>query len=129
MVGIILVAFLALSHQWDNDFPYRVAARCKGEASYAIRDCACTVRNRLDAGWAEHRVLDAYFAMDVEPTRQEVDRVRAVLILGCKEDYYFMYSREDVYNLGISHVVPLQRLFGETGEVWFYEQSYRNRIP
>lgn len=129
IIGLLVLLFCALGLDAQETFPTRVAARCKGEASFAIRDCACTVYNRLEAGWSEHNVLDPYFAVDVTPTDKEVQRVRALLTTGCKEAYYFMYSKEDVYALGISHIHPLQRRFSADGtrEVWFYEQGYRKR--
>lgn len=45
-------------------FATAVANRCKGEFSAAIPECACTVRNRIEAGWNPARVLSAYYAPD-----------------------------------------------------------------
>lgn len=75
--------------------PGVVASRCKGEASFAIAECACTVRNRIEAGWNPARVMSAYYAPDMPATPGEVASVAAILTGNepCDPALYFMYSR------------------------------------
>lgn len=82
-------------------FVQTVAARCSGESSRAVHACACTVRNRLLAGWSEHRVLDAYYAPDVRPTARAVAEAgRGLAGEGCSDDWYFIISPSDAAYLG-----------------------------
>ena len=41
-------------------FAGQVAAKCSGEAAFAVQECACTVKNRLEAGWSARGVLVHY---------------------------------------------------------------------
>lgn len=75
LTQIVVYLALTLSPMTDN-FYYDVAARCKGEASFAIKECAATVRNRIEVGWNKNKVLDAYYAPDITPTEEEVHLVR-----------------------------------------------------
>jgi hypothetical protein len=113
-----------------QDFATTVAARCKGEAPFAIAECACTVRNRLSAGWSEGKVLEAYYASDALPTQEEIDLVASVLDIGqgCGAEY-FMWSLQDCRRLGIDDIAPLRRVVLVDGvlEVWLYEESYAAR--
>lgn len=124
----LLVAFTRPASA--QDFATAVAARCKGEASFAVTECACTVRNRLGAGWSVGNVLDAYYAADAQPTQQEVDMVASVLDIGqgCGAEY-FMWSLQDCQSLGIDDIAPLERVVLVDGvlEVWLYEESYAAR--
>jgi len=126
-----LFFFLALVTLSTPNFASEVAAICKGEAFWAIRDCVCTVANRLDSGIAEERVMEEYFAFPIPATPTEVARTHALLTLGCPEPYWFMYSLQDVARLGISHIPPLKILpsptSGTTYQVWFYEKDYLTR--
>ena len=47
----------------SNDIFYANAtAKARGEASFAVEQILCTMRNRIAAGWSQHNVLDAYYA-------------------------------------------------------------------
>jgi Na+-transporting methylmalonyl-CoA/oxaloacetate decarboxylase gamma subunit len=91
----------------QSDFVHDVAARCKGEASWAVPECACTVRNRLNAGFTEANVLTAYYAQDVEPSDFDLWATAFVLARGCREDLYFMFSNHDAVVLGLEYVLPV----------------------
>jgi hypothetical protein len=106
--------------------PVAVANRCRGEASFAIPECACSVRNRLDAGWAESKVLSAYYAPDAVATPAEVEQVRQILSreATCDPNLYFMYSRADTVNLGISQTPALVVSDGDR-EILFYSRWFR----
>ena len=93
---IALIALLQLT-------PAAVAAKCKGEFSAAIVPCACTVKNRIDAGWSSSKVLSAYYARSVPASDAEVDAVADVMsgAVECDPNLYFMYSRQDTFTLGI----------------------------
>lgn len=121
-----LTIFPAFLHA-EGDFVYEVAAKCKGETDFAVAECVCTVHNRLLDGWTEQNVLSAYYAYPIPPTELELWITGEVLRDGCGHDYYFIFSRDDVYYLGISDIVPLARIFGETGEAWLYEENYMRR--
>lgn len=65
----------------------------------ALYLAACTVQNRIDAGWTYDNVLNHYYASYSEPTEYEVDIVKRVLFDNSKcPDVYFVYSQED-FNL------------------------------
>lgn len=106
--------------------PVAVANRCKGEASFAIPECACTVLNRLDAGWAESKVLSAYYAPDAVATSTEVEQVRQILSreATCDPTLYFMYSRSDTIHLGISQTPSLIVRDGDR-EILFFSRRFR----
>ena len=108
-------------------FPALVASRCKGEASFAVGQCACTVKNRLDAGWVKGKVLSAFYAPDVQATNLEIDAVAAVLdgTARCDPRLYFMYSKADTIHLGIDHLTPVLSVKSENKEVRFYERWFR----
>lgn len=103
-------------------FNYQVAARCKGEASFALSACACTVRNRLQAGWSQNKVLHAYHAPDARPTAVEVELVGNVLdgAATCDARLYYMYGLGDVFRLGLQHTPPLLKIVHGQKQVWFY---------
>ena len=126
-----LFLFIALVTLFTPNFSSDVAAKCKGEAYWAIRDCACTVWNRIEQGIDEDLVLGGYFADPIPATPSEVARVHALIVLGCPEPYYFMFSLQDVHKLGIHNITPLKiapsPISGTTYQVWFYEKGYRNR--
>ena len=82
--------------------PERVAARCAGEAQNGVAICACSVRSRLQAGWSEDKVLDAYFARDRKPTPDQVRQAQNGLDgVGCLGTEYFLFSSADMRKLGL----------------------------
>lgn len=117
---IVLALVVALT------FPEQVANKCKGEASFAITACACTVRNRLDAGWAQGKVLFAYYANNQQATVEDVTGVTRILegLDACSPDLYFMYSREDVRSLGIKQEPSLTVSSGNKA-VLFFKRWFR----
>lgn len=129
-VALALLLCLAVAGKaFGTDFAYNVAARCKGEAPHAIPDCTCTVKWRLVYGWSQARVLDAYYAADATPTDAEAALARAILTTPgrCPVEIYFMFSRSDTHYLGISHIEPVKKVVGPTGESWFYEYDFMDR--
>lgn len=131
MRKLILITFLLMTlvladSASADDFAYRVAAKCTGEASFAIEGCAWTVVNRLDAGWSKSKVLNAYYARSIPPTQESIDLVRPILDgTTDKEnpDFYYMLSFQDVHNLGIEHIEPLEIIVKDPNryEIWFYD--------
>src|SRR5690606_10067699 len=93
--------------------------------------CACTVKNRLLSGWAQSKVLRAYYAPSRTPTQAEVDLVESVLSgkIECDEDKYFMFSLQDTRYLGINHMEPVDRVVSVEGrlEIWYFEKWYKYR--
>lgn len=110
-------------------FATAVANRCKGEASFAVGPCACTVRNRIEAGWNPAKVLSHYYAPDVSATSAEVAEVRSILAgkASCEPALYFMYSRADVAYLGIGHHAPALVVQAGGREVRFYGRWFRDQ--
>lgn len=110
--------------------PQAVANRCAGEFSepVAIAHCACTVQNRLQAGWSQWRVLDAYLAPDSVATPADVTTVAAVLdgSTACGDEY-FMLSKADTIMLGIDHIEPVLTVKRGGQEVRFFERAFRKR--
>jgi len=88
---------------YADDFPRRVAERCKGEAHFAIAPCGCVVKNRLAAGWTEATVLEAFYAADVAAKDAEVWLIERVLTgyWPCDPRIYFMFSTADVTRLDL----------------------------
>lgn len=109
--------------------PTAVANRCKGEFSAAIKECACSVKNRLDAGWRKDKVLSAYFAKDSTATPAQVAQASAILdgSASCDPRLYFAYSREDVAYLGIGHYTPALTVCSEGRCVHFFERWFRKQ--
>lgn len=109
-------------------FPEQVARRCKGEASFALAACSCTVKNRLTTGWVQHKVLSAYYAPDIRVTGAETETVARVLDgrTYCDPRYYFIYSKEDVAYLQIKQE-PLAVISNGKLSVSFYERWYKLR--
>jgi hypothetical protein len=114
--AIVLLLLPQIAHA-QVPFVEQVAARCKGEAAFAVSECACTVHNRLSGGWSEHNVLIAYFAEDVTPTEFDIWVTAHVLKNGCREDLWFMFSSQDVAKLGLDYVLPLLTVRSEEGKV------------
>lgn len=83
-------------------FVVDVAGRCTSEASFAVQVCACTIKNRLAAGWTQGSILDHYYARSVTPSAASVETVRSVLAgeVACGAEYY-LFSDGDVEWLGL----------------------------
>jgi hypothetical protein len=115
----LLIVLLSLS-------PVSVANRCAGEAEFAVEACACTVRNRLAEGWAESKVLSAYFARDSHATPAQIAQVASVLdgSTACGAEY-FMYSKFDVIALGLEHYTPVRVVRDGEKAVLFFERWFR----
>jgi len=110
-----------------NTFPERVAAKCTGEASFAVPECACTVKNRLDVGWSEAKVLDAYYAPSISPTTNAISITTSILNeeTECNKDFYFMLSLQDTYYLGLHDIKPAGKVVRvkNVSEIWLYPRS------
>ena len=119
--AIILAAWLALS-------PVAVANRCAAEASFAVRECACTVVNRLAAGWNPAKVLSAYYAPDGHASEAQVQAVADVLdgSAACDPDLYFMYGSGDEHAANLTGYTPALVVRRGDGEVWFYSRWFRS---
>jgi hypothetical protein len=127
LLGVVyLVLVMVTNVQAEHhSFAYDVAARCKGEADFAIPECACTVYNRLQAGWSEALVLSAYYAPDKAPSRLEVWVVEGVLEQGCNQPLYFMFGRGDLWVVGDTQ--PYCYVETKWEGVYFYELDYKDR--
>lgn len=128
LMAAYLVVTLLFNATSEGSFPEQVAAKCKGEASFAIPECACTVYNRLQAGWIQDKVLDAYYAKPVEPTEFEVWAVTHVLNEGCDLPIYFMFGKGDFWLPGIKWIEPWCYVEQGNQGVYFYERDYRTRL-
>ena len=117
---VILIALLQLT-------PAAVAAKCKGEFSAAIVPCACSVKNRIDAGWSPGKVLSAYYARPVPASDTEVNVVADVMsgAVECDPNLYFMYSSQDTIVLGIQDRQAVLVVSDGDDEVRFYERWFR----
>ena len=119
--AIILAAWLALS-------PVAVANRCAAEASFAVRECACTVVNRIAEGWNPLRVLSAYYAPSITASEAQVQAVADVLdgSAVCDKRLYFMWSDADIAYLGLEAYTPALVVTGDDGrKVSFYSRWFR----
>lgn len=109
----------------------QIANRCKGEASFAIAECACSVLNREKAGWNKGLVLNAYYAPDVQATPGEVALVENVMngTEMCNPDLYFMLSPQCTITLGISTLGPVLTVKDPNSnkEIRFFERWYKSR--
>lgn len=120
-------ALLLIALLWTLT-PQAVANKCNGEASFAVRECACTVVNRIAAGWSPGRVLEAYYAPAITATAEQVQAVADVMAGRgtCGPGLYFMYSRADVRWLGYEGYTPALVVQDGSGrEVRFYERWFR----
>ena len=125
VLALLVIAFAVFASALyaQDDFAQRVADKCKGEAPHALQHCACTVRNRLIAGWSQNRVLSAYFAA---PRRATEDELRSVDVVlrgeggACDARWYFMFSDDDRRLLRLQDVPALYFVRGATGTVYLY---------
>ena len=110
---------------WATDsFVYSVAARCSGESSADVWECACTVRNRIASGWSVRKVLSAYYAPDVRPSDQAIDEARKGLHgLECSPDWYYLMSASDLRYLGWSQ----DDATGKADKVFMFERAQWGR--
>ena len=120
--AIILAALLWLT-------PQMVADKCVSEASFAVRECACTVYNRLHAKprpWSEYKVLDAYYAVSGHASAEQVQAVADVLsgAAACGPEY-FIYSKEDVAYLGYGHYEPVAVVTDGDRAVMLFSRWFR----
>lgn len=131
MKNRILLVFIALccsfALSWSDvkaqdDFVFDVAAKCTGEAAFAVAECACTVFNRLDAGISPDVVLDAYFAEPVSPSPFALWATREVLTHGCTLPLWFMFSTSDTFVLGLNDTPPLLRVTKGNLSIHFYDR-------
>ena len=120
--AIILAALL-----WTLT-PQAVANKCAAEASFAVRECACTVVNRIAEGWSPARVLDAYYAPSITATAEQVQAVADVLDgrAACGDEY-FIYSWQDVQYLGYEDYMPVAVIQDGDKEVWLFSRWFRRR--
>lgn len=96
-----------------------VASRCANEAGWpgGVFLCSCTVKARLDAGWAEHRVLDAYYASDGKPSPEMIVAASAGLSgKDCPVDGYYLFGAGDVrwLDLDLACATATSRYEGKT---------------
>ena len=129
MAAIACVLALALG-LWGTianaaGFAEALAARCKGEAAFAIGACACVGRNRLAAGQSETDVLAAFYAAPRPPTAFEVRRVEAVLTgyWPCDPRLFFMFSVDDVWRLGLDEADAIKEVRRGARRVLFYAED------
>lgn len=62
----------------ELSFYQDVAAKCNGEAAWALEPCVATVRNRLDNGWNRDNVLSQYYANDYPYTQEDLKTVKEI---------------------------------------------------
>ena len=127
---LIAVTLRAEPLRAQDAFAFAVAARCKGEAPWAVAPCACTVYNRLTSGgFTEENVLMAYYAANAMPDALDLKATEEVLTNGCRPDLYFMFSPHDVAVVGLDYVFPslIVREKGGHRSVRFYPQDVFER--
>lgn len=107
--------------------PQAVARRCAGEFSAAVPQCACAIRNRLDAGWSPAKVLTAFYAPDAYASEAQVQAVADVLsgAAMCRPDLYFMYGKGDEQAAHLTGYTPALVVRHGDKEVWFYSRNFR----
>ena len=127
LVGLALLAQMAAQ---PTPFEMAVARRCTGEGAHpaAMQMCACSVRHRLQHGWTEARVLDAYYAPDVAPSEQGLAAVVVGLAGACEGREYFYMSGSDARRLGfdMAQAVAVVRWEGKE-VVSFSREQWRER--
>ena len=122
-----MLAFATIS---TAPFEVQVARKCAGESRTLLPQCACVVLNRIHRGWSRASVLIQFFAPDRQVTAVEVAGVKAVLEgkAPCDPRWYFMYSRADVYYLGIQGLKPIALFeLGHGDAIYMYEYAYKWR--
>ena len=110
----------------QTPFPERVAARCAGEARFALQECACVVKNRLLGGFTENTVLRPFFAPDQPVTAEEIAQVERVLngYWPCDPRVWYMFSVQDCRRLGLPEGEAVQVVRGPgRWRVLFYDKA------
>lgn len=123
LLFLALIAIFLMGN--GNGFSQRVANRCRGEATFAIQACACTIKNRLAAGWSEQRVLEHYYAPDSRATPADIAQVAAVLDgrTICPPDFYFMFSETDRRYLGLASARASGKITQDGKIIWLYART------
>lgn len=118
---IIVAATLTLALQMLTLPPdaERMFAVAKGESASAPHTVVCVMRNRVLAGWNEHKVLNHFYA----PPRRftSAEHIKMLLAyrlgVGCDGREYFQFSKADV-----AAVCPNESSFlYEAGGNYFYD--------
>ncbi len=100
--------------------PTAVAGRCAGESQTAVNLCACTVRHRLEAGWAEAKVLTAYYARSRTPTAEQVQQASDGLAgIGCIGTEFYLFSKADMRSLRMIESCAV----ASGGGVWAFKRD------
>lgn len=93
------------------DVPHTLAEEaasvCKGEASFAVDECVCTVHNRLRHGWKEELVVKNAYSATPQPVNEtEIARAKRILDgeLACDPNLYFIFEEYSVRKLGFEAV-------------------------
>lgn len=105
------------------------AAVCKGEASFAVDECVCTVHNRLFHGWSEELVVkNAYFATPQPVSEDEIARAKQILDgeIACDPDLYFIFEPYSVQLLGFE-AVPARLHIDAPGRPGVWVRFYARR--
>jgi len=129
VLAVVFACVLGLNSQpgrTQTPFPERVAARCAGEARFALAECACVVKNRLQGGFTESTVLRAFFAPDQPVTADEVLQVERVLngYWPCDPRLWYMLSVTDCRRLGLPEVDAVLVVQGPgRWRVLFYDKA------
>jgi len=117
VLAMVFACVLGLNSQpgrTQTPFPERVAARCAGEARFALQECACVVKNRLAGGFTENTVLRPFFAPDQPVTADEVLQVERVLngYWPCDPRGWYLFSVQDCRRLGLPESEAVQVVYG-----------------
>ena len=116
----------------DNEYYYtELAGTLIGEGGRLDDDfetMSCTIKNRLDRGWALAKVKNAYHAKYYKPTQEHIDVLKQIIFADkstlsaeCQVVYFFFttaYARRFNQN-----VKPILRL---GGHLYFKYEDYKH---
>jgi hypothetical protein len=113
------------NQQNTTDLYRRVAARSLGEASFALAEIACTIKNRLAVSRVPlSTVLRAYRAADVPPKPAQIETVRKVFEgeLHCPPTWWYAISLQDTrrWKPHPQPAVIIRR--SDRSQIWIFER-------
>lgn len=93
-----------------------------GHSTTQLELLACTVQNRLNAGWSDKYVMSAYYAKYQQPVKEEIELVKHTILHGECLPVYFAFGDGDKYNRNVPPIVS----FG--GISYFSKDQYRQLV-
>ena len=114
IVMLITIACVPVKAKENTNFYDNVTGILVAEGAQSEEDfflMACTVKNRLERGWAKSKVMSAYYGKYVSPDANDTEYVQDVIENQKCPAVYFAFSDDDMRKMNKS-IAPLFILNG-----------------